>query len=69
MRSEHKALYGAVNTLAEDVDEWHHKRELLRFTQVVAERLQTFHADLREHERRESELVLAAYDDDIGVGD
>jgi hypothetical protein len=69
LRSQHQTLYGAVSDLVEDADEWHHKRELLRHASQVCDRLHTFHEDLRQHEERESELVLAAYDDDIGVGD
>lgn len=69
LRSEHRTLYGALSDLVEDADDWHHKRELLHHVAEVCDRLQTFHTDLRHHESRESELVLAAYDDDIGVGD
>tara|TARA_B100002051_G_C16676719_1_gene607498 strand:- start:807 stop:1289 length:483 start_codon:yes stop_codon:yes gene_type:complete len=69
LRSEHAALYGAASDLVEDADEWHHQRALLHHCRHIYDRLQTFHVDLRRHETRESELVLAAYGDDIGVGD
>jgi hypothetical protein len=35
----------------------------------IAKRYETFRSALEEHERREEELIMAAYVDDVGVGD
>jgi Hemerythrin HHE cation binding domain len=70
LRSEHRALAREFDGVVEQA-------ELLAACAAgsepdqrrVATRIRVFCHRLREHERRENELLLQAYEEDVGVGD
>jgi hypothetical protein len=67
--SEHQTLFVSF---CEIVDEAEHLlyREAppVKLAQIAAD-YERFREAFDEHERREAELILAAFDDDVGVGD
>jgi iron-sulfur cluster repair protein YtfE (RIC family) len=77
LRAEHSTLFSSFCHLVEDTEElltpipkegrslWAKRVSLVD----IAARYELFHEALEEHERRENELILAAFDDDLGVGD
>ena len=69
LREEHKTLYAKIRDLADEVDEEDRAGSLAMCGPRVAERFREYYALLQQHETRENELILDAYDDDIGVGD
>ncbi len=69
LRDEHQVLYAMVRDLADDVDELYRAGDLPKSPSGVAERFQDYYEHLQLHENRENELILDAYDLDIGVGD
>ena len=69
LRAEHGTLYLALCEVVEiAVRRSYHERPSLSVGSFV-ERFRQFREDYLEHEPRENELILAAFDDDIGVGD
>lgn len=66
---EHRGLYVEIHELTEwaemSIYDEHPRRSLCE----LGLRFRDFDAKLRYHEARENELLLAAFDDDIGVGD
>lgn len=70
LRKEHRSLYLEICALAEDVEALHFGSGRRPARQRdIAIRFEAFHKRLQEHESREGELILQAYDDDLGVGD
>ena len=69
LRSEHASLYHQIAELVERAEDllFHQRRVELMVTIPLA--FGVFDDQFREHEQREGELILAAFDDDIGVGD
>ena len=69
LRDEHRVLYALVRDLADEVDELYRTGRLSRSGTRLAERFREFYDPFQQHENRENELILDAYDSDIGVGD
>ena len=69
LRSEHRRLYVKIDELAEYVEGLFYNHQLARLMDHVARRFDAFDRRLKEHEQMENELILQAYDEDIGVGD
>ncbi|MCA9155103.1 MAG: hemerythrin domain-containing protein [Pirellulaceae bacterium] len=69
LRGEHRDLYMMACGLAEFVEQRTKRGELTQFVEHVAAQFDSFYNQLLAHEAREQDLILAAYDDDIGVGD
>ncbi len=69
LRDEHEVLYGTFATLTEDMEERHRSGELPKSSDELVERFSRYYTEMQSHEARENELILRAYDDDIGVGD
>lgn len=69
LREEHDGLYLRICQLAERVDELHRAGRLRASFDRVAMEFLAFDDQLREHEARENDLILAVYEDDLGVGD
>jgi len=70
LRSEHRTLAAEIDSIVEQaeslvpdaVDSESSQRR-------IASRIRVYCRRLRDHERRENELLLQAYSEDVGVGD
>jgi hemerythrin-like domain-containing protein len=69
LRAEHQLLYSRIRDLADEVDEDHRSGKLATTAPRVVEQFLAYYDLLQQHEMRENELILEAYDSDIGVGD
>jgi len=69
LRDEHSSLYSSVCEVLEFVESEFYAGHLPTSAKQVVERFQAFYDQLQTHEAKENELILKAYDDDIGVGD
>jgi hemerythrin-like domain-containing protein len=69
LRDEHQVLYSLIRDLADEVDELCRAGTLAQNGARVVKRFGEYYDRLQQHENRESELILDAYDSDIGVGD
>ena len=70
LRSEHRALFAEISGVvqqAESLVACASRSESDR--RRITARIHVFCHRLREHERRENELLLQAYGEDVGVGD
>ncbi|HUG66500.1 MAG TPA: hemerythrin domain-containing protein [Pirellulaceae bacterium] len=69
LRAEHESLYREIAALVERAEEclYHDRRAELLVNIPLA--FGVFDDQLGEHEHRETALILAAFDDDLGVGD
>ena len=69
LRSEHGELYVQITDLVEKAELYHRKGMVASLiTEIVAD-FEAFDEAFQTHEDREQEMILAQYDDDIGVGD
>lgn len=69
LRGEHEPLFRALQEIVDEAEQMLYGEAPLGRTRRLADRFRRFRAELDEHERREGELILAAFDDDVGVGD
>jgi len=69
LRDEHELLYARISRLADEVDELQRSGRLAKSGDHIVARFREFSELFQQHESRESELILEAYDSDIGVGD
>ena len=69
LRAEHGELYLLICELAEQAESWQRSGRLASLATHVSRDFQQFDRRLQIHEARENDLILAEYDDDIGVGD
>ena len=69
LRNEHRALYLDISNFVEDAERLNYRKRLPAAMPQLALRYEAFQAQFEEHEAREHDLILQAYDDDIGVGD
>jgi hypothetical protein len=69
LRAQHRELYLEMADLVDLVDRLSYRGRLAGQWSRVGERFLRFHGRLQAHEGRENELILQAYDDDLGVGD
>lgn len=69
LRGEHGGLFMELCRLSDRAEELCYGAHSVRAMYEVAERFRAFDDRLRAHEARENELILQAFDDDIGVGD
>jgi hypothetical protein len=69
LRQEHRGLFQDVTEIVEKGEELYHAGETAAMVVWLAPRFLEFDAALRLHESRENELIMDAYDSDIGVGD
>ncbi len=69
LRDEHQLLYELIRDFADEVDGIFRAGMLAQIGTRVVERFGEFYDRLQQHEKRENELILDAYDSDIGVGD
>ncbi|MCE9548736.1 MAG: hemerythrin domain-containing protein [Planctomycetia bacterium] len=69
LRDQHATLFVAIRDLAEQADCLRYGRPSVRQLLALADAFLEFDRHLREHEEAEDELIMAAFEDDIGVGD
>ncbi len=69
LRDEHTTLYSTISELYEAFEGEHYAGRLDESAPNIVARFVAFDKQFRGHETRENELILQAYDDDIGVGD
>lgn len=69
LRAQHATLYLELCRLTDEAERIVYQHAPLRESVALAEAFDEFHTELQEHEERENDLILAAFDDDLGVGD
>lgn len=69
LRSEHADLYRDMCELTDRAERMIAHRSIGHAMRDVAARFHAFAVRFEDHESREKSLVLATFDDDIGVGD
>ncbi len=69
LRDEHQTLFTLVRDLADEVDGLYRAGSLPQNGPRVVQRFREYYDRFQQHENRENELILEAYDSDIGVGD
>lgn len=69
LRAEHTSLYCQFIGIVDRAEDLLYQRRFAQLQNDVPLAFSVFDDQFREHERREAELILAAFDDDIGVGD
>jgi len=69
LRGEHVDLFRSICQLADRADELMHERPSTRSVHQLCNGLREFIHRFAVHERQEDELIMAAFEDDIGVGD
>ena len=69
LRGQHVELFLDICRLADRADLLLHERLAARHLHNLSHSFFAFVDRLQAHEREENELIMAAFDDDIGVGD
>jgi hypothetical protein len=69
LRKDHRRLYLQISDLVDQVERLVYRGRLPAAWFRVQGRFEQFYEQLQTHEARENELILQAYDEDIGVGD
>jgi hypothetical protein len=69
LRDEHQVLYCQVCELADEVEKQYYAGRLASAASHIVQQFKAFDDVFRRHEDDENELILKAYEDDIGVGD
>lgn len=69
LRDDHKTLYQEISSIADWVEEMRHNGFLSNEMPRVKSRFECFCDQLNTHEKREQDLIMAGYCDDIGTGD
>lgn len=69
LRGEHELFYRDICNLCEQAEKLLYHESTGQGLRQIAARFASFHDALEQHEARETELIMEALDDDIGVGD
>ncbi len=69
LRRQHDDLFLQICELVEQAEQVLYGENTLGDRAALASSYLSFHKAFQEHETREDELILEAFDDDIGVGD
>ena len=69
LRDEHKGLYLDLCELVDRSERMFYDEQHAALALWIGPEFLEFDTRLKSHESRENELICAAYDDDIGVGD
>jgi hypothetical protein len=69
LRQEHRKLYQKICQLVDYAEHLHYRGEWASWLTRVSLGFHAFHEQLQVHESMERELIMDAYQDDIGVGD
>ncbi len=69
LRNEHQSLYLAFTRIVETAEQLVYHERPVHAVDRLTTQFRHFDTRLNEHERQEMELILEAFDDDVGVGD
>ena len=69
LRSEHDLFFQDICSICEHAEQLLYQEASPRTVRQVATQYADFHEAFQQHEAREVELIMEAFDDDIGVGD
>jgi len=69
LHAEHDVFFLEICELVDAAEELLYCERRAPSYSSIAVRFLEFHARLERHEREENQLILSAFDDDIGVGD
>lgn len=69
LRAEHESLFRILCDMVEHAEQVLYRESSRGVMRGIALRFNAFHDQFQEHETRENELILEAFDEDIGVGD
>ena len=69
LRSEHDLFFHDICAICEQAEQLLYHEASPRTLRLVCTRYADFYDALQQHEAREAELIMEAFDDDIGVGD
>ncbi len=69
LRGEHDLFFRDICGICEQAEQLMYHEVSPRTLRQIATRFGDFHDALQQHEARETELIMEAFDDDIGVGD
>ncbi len=69
LRQQHADLFVRICRLVDDAEEAYQRESHHRAFHLVAYRFQEFDSQFQVHEQAENELILEAFNADIGVGD
>ena len=69
LRDEHRDLYVDLSDLVEQAERMFYDEQRDTLLLWLGPRFVSFDVRLKDHETRENELIMDAYDSDIGVGD
>ena len=69
LRSEHQQLYGQLSSIVDRAERLFYDDRPAALAVWLGPEFLDFDARLRQHEERENDLILEAYDGDIGVGE
>ncbi len=69
LRGEHALFFRDISNLCEQAEKLLYHETPNHGLRQIAARFASFHDALDQHETRETELIMEAFDDDIGVGD
>lgn len=69
LRLEHDMFFRDVCGICEQAEQLLYDETSSRTLRQIATRFAAFYNALEQHEARERELIMEAFDDDIGVGD
>ena len=69
LRAEHVKFFVMICQICDRAEQLVYRETGQPEIKRILARFAAFHDGLRQHERRERELIMEAFDDDIGVGD
>ena len=69
LRAEHDMFFRDVCGICDQAEQLLYHETSSRVMRQISTRFAAFHDAFQQHEARERELIMEAFDDDIGVGD
>jgi hypothetical protein len=69
LRAEHDLFFRDICRLCDYVEQVVYDEQPMHSVRQVATRFAAFHDAFEQHEARERELIMEAFEDDLGVGD
>lgn len=69
LRQDHAGLFVRLCGLVDQAEDTFQREPHERACRLIAEQFRQFDADLQAHEQAENELIMEAFNADIGVGD
>ncbi len=69
LRQEHQSLYLMISELVDVAEDYQFRGAMPHQITVLCNQFLAFYDQLQAHEARENDLIMQAYEDDIGVGD